>query len=439
MRNHNTNTIINNNISTSNMDRTAITSDTLQLRWCPVRSFNTHVVDLIDPFVSSSVNSTLSPEVNSDPTRVSTLRHLVLHSVRDFVQHMERVVVTPSFSTVRESLSHIFWFTQWGISYIVCIVQETHTSVFMDPINSTLDLSEQEEAPLSFLRNMQAVKKGEEEEEVVVPTINGNHIVNIETSHSTSSLLSLQGFETSINVGPSSHHIVSHLKERLQLEEERLKQLTGELQQSKEHGVFLEQEVHTVEEKVFALREEIQSLQCTIQPSGDNNNNNNNNNVQTTVHLNNASIDSHHPHQGNNEQKYTLEDMKTHYKNVEEQMRRYYHTRKAALLHQREAELARMGAFTAEYAEKRRLEYEQAQGELQALQADIKAAQDEMLRLQNEANMGNVPFLSSNSHTSVHPIPTVADDLPEYELDTSRYNTSKNDKVFLSFSAGKEA
>ncbi|RNF21117.1 hypothetical protein TcG_03137 [Trypanosoma cruzi] len=137
-------------------------SGKMHLRWFAVRSFDTPVVDLVAPFVPIHTGRDASQEVDAGAavSPSAPLEHLIIYDVRGFVEHLERVVVTPSFSRAREHLSHVFWLTLRGVSYVVCIVHDTHTEFFTKALTCPNHLCGSQGHPLSFLHSIESVKLG---------------------------------------------------------------------------------------------------------------------------------------------------------------------------------------------------------------------------------------------------------------------------------------
>ncbi|RNF27390.1 uncharacterized protein Tco025E_00389 [Trypanosoma conorhini] len=144
------------------LEAAAASFDELRLCWFAVRALDAPVVDLVAPFVSNFAARGASHDGPSGVAAASSeaLQPLPIRDVRGFVEHVERVAVTPSFSRAREHLSHVFWFTLRGVSYVVCVVHEAHTEVFTKVLTSPGSLCGPHDHPLSFLHCMQAVKLG---------------------------------------------------------------------------------------------------------------------------------------------------------------------------------------------------------------------------------------------------------------------------------------
>ncbi|EKF38758.1 hypothetical protein MOQ_001030 [Trypanosoma cruzi marinkellei] len=143
-------------------DSAFTSSGKIRLRWFAVRSFDTPVVDLVAPFVPIHMKRGASHEVHAGATvsPLAPFEHLIIHDIRGFVEHLERVVVTPSFSRAREHLSHVFWLTLRGISYVVCIVHDAHTEFFTKALTCSDHLCGPQGPPLSFIHSIQSVKLG---------------------------------------------------------------------------------------------------------------------------------------------------------------------------------------------------------------------------------------------------------------------------------------
>ncbi|KEG08920.1 hypothetical protein DQ04_06171010 [Trypanosoma grayi] len=418
--------------------------DAVRLQWFAVRSFDAKVVDLVDPFVPSSTGRSAPHRPREDASSssspssfslssASSLRHLVLRDVRGFLEHVERVAATPSFSRARERLSHVFWLTWRGVSCVTCVLHEAHTSGFARVLDPSVDLRGQQDYPLSFLRTMQAVKVGLslntsvfrasrvlpetaplscwcvrigshqwEDPLGVLPllqrlqgTPNGGEALSTSSSSrglscgSTheqigrakrqmssrgSTVRRIMSVEAAIGeqdtdaaAAASRCLAVTHTREVLVLEKERLQHMETEAREAKERRVLLQHETDALRQETSALRAHIDSLRRIA-------------GADKNVH--HCAVSGTSWVEQQQQQQYTPHRVAAHYGDVEEQLQRRHQAQLAKVIEQQDMAQAQLKRFSADQAEKRRVEEEIAQEELQRLQDDADAAEAEILRLQ---------------------------------------------------------